>query len=65
MFAVIIDLVLWILIYCISPSELMALDVLTTSGKTLVARSWTAFPTMHREDRMNTTPNIKHALQGH
>lgn len=37
--------------------------VLTTSGGTLVARSWMAFPRMHKEERMNTIPRTTHALQ--
>ncbi len=36
---------------------------LTTSGGTLVARSWMAFPRMHREESTNTTPRTTHALQ--
>lgn len=35
---------------------------LTTSGSSLVARSWMAFPRMHREDKMKTTPRTTHAL---
>jgi len=37
--------------------------LLTTSGSSLVARSWMALPMMHREDRMNTTPRITQALR--
>lgn len=36
---------------------------LTTSGSSLVARSWMALPRMHSEDKMKITPRMTQALQ--
>lgn len=39
--------------------------LLTTFGGILVARSWMAFPRIHREERTNTIPRMTHALKTH
>lgn len=43
-------------------SKFRHFPILTTSGSSLVARSWMALPRMHMEDRMKITPRMAQAL---